>query len=184
MATVTHPNGKTLTLVAQRRTTPLPADAPKPIYIEREMIEVLVFDSMPNPASVMGHAAIEVRGVTYNRQAIGYLRMKPTAYIQEQALDRDIIGLRLWVTPMEADKLQADLESRVKAGKKYHLLKNSCSTNTAYALENIGILAHDPRNLQTPITPAELLSVVSKSNRVVERRLYPKGWKHGASADW
>ncbi|MDQ0143303.1 hypothetical protein [Cupriavidus necator] len=85
---------------------------------------------------------------------------------------------------MEADKLQADLDNRVTAGKKYDLLSNSCSTNTAQALENIGILAHDPRNIQTPITPAELLAVVSKSNRVVERRLYPKGWKHGASTNW
>lgn len=184
MATVKHPNGKILTLVAQRRTTPLPADAPKPIYIEREFIEVLVFDSMPNPSSIMGHAAIEVRGITYNRQADGYRRQAPTAYIYREAAQRDIIGIRLWVTPMEADALQADLENRVNAGKKYDLLRNSCSTNTAQALENIGILAHDPRNIQTPVTPAELLSVVSKSNRVVERRLYPKGWKHGASTNW
>ncbi|SPS01536.1 hypothetical protein CBM2634_B50016 [Cupriavidus taiwanensis] len=31
---------------------------------------------------------------------------------------------------------------------------------------------------------SELLSVVRKSNRVVERELYPKGWKHCASTNW
>ena len=185
MATVQHPNGKMLTLVAQRRTTPLPADSPKAVYLERELIEVLIFDSvLTDPSAAMGHAAIEVRGVAYNRQLDGYHRMKSTKYIQDQASRRDIIGLRLWVTPLEADMLQAELERRVKEGKKYRLLTNSCSTNTAQVLEHIGILAHDPRNLQTPVTPAELLAVVSKSNRVVERRNYPKGWGHGASGNW
>lgn len=185
MATVQHPNGKTLTLVAQRLTTPLPADAPKAVYLEREFIEVLVFDSvLRDPAAVMGHAAIEVRGFTYNRQLNGYHREPPLLYLYEQVGTRDIIGLRLWVTPMEADRLQTELERRVKEGKRYSLLSNSCSTNTAQALEHIGILAHDPRNLQTPVTPAELLSVVSKSNRLVETRKYPKGWKHGESANW
>ncbi|SPA18420.1 hypothetical protein CBM2633_B10650 [Cupriavidus taiwanensis] len=111
MVTVQHPNGKTLTLVAQRRTTPLPADAPKAVYLEREFIEVLIFDSMlADPSAAMGHAAIEVRGVAYNRQLDGYHRKESTGYIRDQALKRDVIGLRLWVTPMEAERLQADLE--------------------------------------------------------------------------
>ncbi len=182
---VKHPSGKTLYLAAKRKTTPTPANAPKPIYLDREIIEVQVFDSiLANPAAVMGHAAIEVRGISYNRQLDGYHREPPWQYIREQASIRDIIGVRLWVTPMEADRLQQELERRVREGRRYNLLNNSCSTNTAQALELIGIMAHDPRGLPTPITPAELLAAVRKSSRVVGERKYPKGWKAGASENW
>lgn len=51
----------------------------------------------------------------------------------------------------------------------YSLFDNSCSSNVADVLEMIGILAHDPRWIPFPVPPAEILAVVSKSNRLVKK---------------
>lgn len=58
---------------------------------------------------------------------------------------------------------------RVCPHKFCGVFDNSCSSNVADVLELVGILAHDPRNLPTPVTPAELLGVLSKSNRLVKK---------------
>ncbi|WP_197715455.1 hypothetical protein [Aquitalea magnusonii] len=98
---------------------------------------------------------------------------------------RDNIGLVLWVSPREKIIVENELKRRVmhdrehikKSGlghSRYSVFDDSCSSNMADALELIGILAHDPRWLPFPVTPAELLAVLGKSNRLVKKNYYPK----------
>jgi hypothetical protein len=68
---------------------------------------------------------------------------------------------------------------RIRVGASYNLASNSCSTNVADVLENIGILAHDPRFLFAPasnagVSPKELLIVIQRSKRAVKLNDYPR----------
>jgi hypothetical protein len=185
---VSPSTGKTLVPIGSRTTTPLPANDPKPVYVDREYVEVLLFDSLPRPASAFGHVAIAVDGTVYSRAHERYFKGSFREYLNSNTIkvNRDVIGLYLWVSAREKRIIVDELERRVAVDAKYSIFGNSCSTNVADVLELVGIMAHDPRYFQTPVSPADLLAVVSKSNRVVERKLYRKGQRYegGASGNW
>lgn len=94
------------------------------------------------------------------------------------------MGLMLRVSPSEKLKVRRELERRVSVDRifkrthpnrsTYNLFDNSCSSNVADVLESIGILAHDPRWLPTPVTPAELDAALMKSKRLTKKNYYPK----------
>lgn len=97
---------------------------------------------------------------------------------------RDNVGIVLGLSRREKDIVEAELKRRVAADRDfkrrnpgsstYSVFNNSCSSNVADALELVGVLAHDPRFLPTPVTPAELSVVLQKSNRFVKKVYYPK----------
>ncbi|MGY2490066.1 hypothetical protein [Cupriavidus sp. CP313] len=184
--TIISPNGKRMTKIATRTTTPISNDGPKSVYIEREYVEVFVLDSLPRPASAFGHVAIGIDGTVYSRAHERYYKGSLAEYLKSntQRVKRDVAGLYLWVTPREKAIIRDELDRRVMVDAEYSVLDNSCSSNVADVLEMIGIMAHDPRYLPTPVFPAELLAVLEKSNRLVERRFYGKGYEGGASGNW
>jgi hypothetical protein len=142
--------------------------------------------------------AIGINGVVYSRGPNGYFKGSLTRYLRantreawwdpianrSRGMYRDAIGLRLKLSSGEKETILAELERRVAANTAYGILGNSCSTNVAEVLEMVGIAARDPRYLPTPVTPAELLRMLERSDRLVESRLYPKGYQGGASANW
>lgn len=85
---------------------------------------------------------------------------------------RDSTSLLLRVSNGEKHMMRAELERRVTSHGKYSLFSNNCSTNVADVLQMIGILAHDPRYFDTPVSPKELLIVVSRSTRLKKRVNY------------
>jgi hypothetical protein len=200
--TLTSPiTGKTLVRAGVRATTLTRFDEAKPIPVQREFIEVVVFDSrLLSRGSQWGRAAIEIDGTVYSRAPIlffkgGYRkyligntrrwRTKPDGTIGK-GVYRDAVGLLMWVSLREKALIRDELERRVAVNAKYSLFDNSCSSNVADVLELAGIMARDPRAFGelTPVMPAELLGVLKKSNRLVETRNYKKGWEGGASASW
>ncbi|WP_081651344.1 hypothetical protein [Cupriavidus sp. WS] len=195
---VSPSTGKTLIPLAKRTTTPTPADAPKPVHVAREFIEVVVFDGrLASRGSQFGHAAVEIDGTVYSRAPSTYFKGSYTKYLRSNTalvvegaegsrpgMFRDAVGLKMWVSPREKKLIRDELERRVAADSKYSLFGNSCSSNVADVLELAGIMAHDPRGFQAPVTPAELLAVLEKSNRLVQRRFYGKGYEGGASGNW
>ncbi|WP_454763492.1 hypothetical protein [Cupriavidus campinensis] len=199
---VSPTTGKTLIRVGVRTTTLARYDEPKLIPIQREFIEVVVFDSkLISRGSQWGHAAIEIDGTVYSRAPTSFFRSGYRKYLIDNTAptrtlangevvphvrNRGATGLLMWMSSREKKLIQDELERRVAENKKYSLFSNSCSTNVADVLELAGIMARDPRAYGefTPVTPAELLSVLKKSNRLVEIRNYKKGWEGGASANW
>ncbi|MGO4762103.1 hypothetical protein AB4120_06135 [Cupriavidus sp. 2KB_3] len=200
--TLTSPTtGKTLVRAGVWATTLTRFDEAKPIPVQREFIEVVVFDLRPKPTSLFGHAAIAIGDIVYSRAPKTYFkggyrrylisntrapRVNPDGTLERGRPHRTGVGFLLWVSPRERKLIQDELERRVAEDKPYHLWSNSCSTNVTDVLELAGIMARDPRGFgeATPVTPAELHGVLKKSNRLVETRIYKKGWEGGASANW
>ena len=162
-------SGKTLIPLAQRTTTPTNNSSVKKVEVRREYIEVIVSDSrLISQGSQWGHAAIAIDGKVYSRAHPKYFTTKYDDYITRNSY-RDSIGLVLWLSAREKEIVRAELERRVKVNAEYSVFDNSCSSNVADVLELVGILAHDPRFLPTPVTPGELLGALSKSNRLVKK---------------
>lgn len=157
-------------------------------FPQQEYVEVLIFDSLPRPASAFGHAAIGIDGLVYSRAHELYFKGRLRDYLNSNTakLKRDVVGIRLSVSAAEKALIRAELERRVQVNGEYSLFSNSCSSNVADVLEMVGILAHDPRYFATPVSPAELMAALGKSLRVVERTLYEKGQRYegGASGNW
>lgn len=162
-------------------------------------IEVFIFDSRYwPPESSFGHAAIGIDDVIYSRAHSVYHKGSLTDYLRSntrerwwdhlrerwRGMNRDVVGLVMRMSLEEKTVVQGELERRVRESAPYSLARNSCSSNVADVLEMVGILAHDPRYLATPVSPAELLGVLEKSDRLIERRFYPKGYQGGASGNW
>lgn len=143
-------------------------------------VEVFIFDGLlTNAGSQWGHAAIDIEGTTYSRAPTKYAVLGREKYLQDNLKIRDAVGFVLRVTQEEKLKIKAELDRRVAAQKPYSLTDNSCSTNVAEVLESVGILAHDPRFQMFPsssrmVSPKELLIVVSRSSRVINKINYKK----------
>jgi hypothetical protein len=181
------PEGVKYRLVATRKTTPTGDTEVKEIKVDTERVEVLISDSrMRYMGSQFGHVAITIDDLVYSRAHERYVTMPPNKYIhtsQQVNMQRDTIGIALRVSPSEKLKMKTELERRIQSDKdfiashpgqsNYSIVNNSCSTNVADVLESIGILAHDPRFFDTPVTPQEMLGVLQKSKRVIETRMYP-----------
>lgn len=165
----------------------------------QEEIEVFVFDSRYwPPESSFGHAAIGIDGDVYSRAHSVYHKGPLTDYLKSntrarwwdnilerwRGMNRDVVGLVIRVSRDEKIAIVRELDRRVIESAPYSLTRNSCSSNVADVLEMIGILAHDPRYFATPVSPAELLRALEKSDRVIERRFYAKGYQGGASGNW
>ncbi|RQR77482.1 MULTISPECIES: hypothetical protein [unclassified Burkholderia] len=192
------PNGVKYRLVASRTTTPTSDTSAKEIVVDSTSIEVIVSDSrLRSMGSQWGHVAIEIDGIVYSRAHEEYVKIDRHTYFYGGVVDltngsmrtngnlwRDNLGLVLSVSRAEKEKLKRELERRVGVDRAfklrhpkestYSLFANSCSTNVADVLESIGILAHDPRWLPTPVTPAELDAVLQKSKRLAKKNHYPK----------
>lgn len=166
--------GKTLVPVATKTTTLTTNTSGKKVEVARVYVEVIISDSrVMSQGSQWGHAAISIDEIVYSRAHPRYFTTTYADYVRRNSF-RDSIGLVLWLSSREKQIIQAELERRVKKNEPYNIFDNSCSTNVADVLELVGILAHDPRYLPTPVTPAELLNVLSKSNRLVKRIPHPK----------
>lgn len=162
-------SGKTLIKVATKQLTPASDTSVKTVTAPREFIEVIVSDSrIVSRGSQWGHTAIYVNGKVYSRAHDVYFTTTYDDYVKRNSY-RDSIGLQLWISPREREILQKELDRRVATDAPYSLFDNSCSSNVADVLEMIGILAHDPRWIPFPVPPAEILAVVSKSNRLVKK---------------
>lgn len=191
--------GKTLIKVATKQLTPASDTSVKTVTVPREFIEVIISDSRAvSQGSQWGHAAVVVDDTVYSRGHEEYVTMSKDVYLNggsySRALGparlegqgyRDNAGLVLWVSPREKKIVEDELKRRVQHDRehikkegvghsRYSVFDDSCSSNVADALELVGILAHDPRWLPFPVTPAELLAVLGKSNRLVKKNYYPK----------
>jgi len=168
------PDGVKYRLVATKNTTPTTDTQAKPITVDSQEVEVIVSDGrLISQGSQWGHVAIAIDKKVYSRAHSTYYTTTLDKYLSDNSY-RDSIGLVLRVSESEKQKIQAELERRVAINAEYSLISNSCSTNVADVLEMIGILAHDPRYLDTPVSPKELLIVVSRSKRIKKRIDYPK----------
>lgn len=173
--------GKALVPAASMTTTPTSDITPKKIEVTRNYVEVIISDSrLVSQGSQWGHAAIAIEGTVYSRAHTSYFTTTYDDYIRRNSY-RDSTGLILWLSLREKEIVQAELQKRVKISAPYSVFENNCSSNVADVLEMVGILAHDPRGLPSPVTPAELLGVLSKSTRLVKRRPYPQGGGKHAS---
>jgi hypothetical protein len=192
------PEGVKYRLVAAKTTTPTKDTAAKEIIVDTATIEVIVSDSrLRSLGSQWGHVAIEIDGIVYSRAHEEYVKIDKHTYFYGGVVNlttgsirtggnlwRDNVGLVLRVSPADKEKVKRELERRVSADgafkrahpneSTYSLFDNSCSTNVADVLEMIGILAHDPRWLPTPVTPAELDAVLEKSKRLAKKNYYEK----------
>lgn len=191
--------GKTLVKVATKQLTPTSDTSVKTVTVQREFVEVIVSDSRAiSTGSQWGHAAIVIDGTVYSRGHEEYVAMTKDVYLNGGMYNRasgparmrgqgfrDNAGLVLWVSPREKKIVENELKRRVLHDREhvrkkgnghstYSIFDNSCSSNVADALELVGILAHDPRWLPFPVTPAELLAVLGKSNRLIKKNHYPK----------
>jgi hypothetical protein len=192
------PDGVKYRLVAAKTTMPTKDTAAKEIIVDTATIEVIVSDSrLRSLGSQWGHVAIEIDGIVYSRAHEEYVKIDKHTYFYGGVVNlttgsirtggnlwRDNVGLVLRVSPADKEKVKRELERRVSADgafkrahpneSTYSLFDNSCSTNVADVLEMIGILAHDPRWLPTPVTPAELDAVLEKSKRLAKKNYYEK----------
>lgn len=200
MAELIHisPTGVKYRLVATRTTTPTQDTSAKEIIVDSTTIEVIVSDSrLHSMGSQWGHVAMEIDGVVYSRAHEEYVKIDKHTYFYGGVVNltngpihtsgnlwRDNVGLVLRVSPDEKNKVKRELERRVSVDgafrrdhpneSTYSIFDNSCSSNVADVLESIGILAHDPRWLPTPVTPAELDAVLEKSRRLAKKNYYPR----------
>lgn len=200
MGNRTHisPEGVKYRLIAVKETTPTTDNAIKKVISDTTSVEVIVSDSrLRSRGSQWGHVAIEIDGIVYSRAHEEYVQIDKSTYLNGGIVSlandstrtsgnlwRDNLGLVVRLSLAEKEKIRKELERRVaidRAFKRtyphsstYSIFNNSCSSNVADVLESIGILAHDPRWLPTPVTPAELSAVLEKSKRVAQKNHYPK----------
>ncbi|WP_316156886.1 hypothetical protein [Cupriavidus sp. BIC8F] len=200
MSEQTHvsPKGVKYRLVSTKETTQTNDSAAKEIKTDSTTVEVVVSDSrLISSGSQWGHVAIIVDGVIYSRAHEEYVKTDERTYFFGGTLQltngtltthgnqwRDSAGLVLRLSPAEKAIIKRELERRIKVDQEfkrkhpgsttYSLFDNSCSSNVADVLELVGIMAHDPRWLPTPVTPAELEKALEKSKRLVRKNYYPK----------
>jgi hypothetical protein len=192
------PDGVKYRLIAKKTTTPTNDSSAKEIVVNTATIEIIISDSrLRSMGSQWGHVAIEIDGMIYSRAHEEYVKIDKHTYFYGGIVNlangsmrtsgnlwRDNLGLVLRVSPAEKGKVKSELERRVSVdrafkrshpnGSTYSIFDNSCSSNVADVLESIGILAHDPRWLPTPVTPAELDAVLVKSKRLTKKNYYSK----------
>lgn len=180
--TITSPDGEILRLIAKVKTTPHSDNSVKEIKTDSVTIEVLIFDALLTSfGSQWGHVAIDIDGVIYSRAHSSYVEMsvkRAQEYRKSNQEIRAFVGLMIRVSPQEKKIIEVELKRRVSLNKPYSISNNSCSSNVADVLEMIGILAHDPRFQLNPnstnlVSPKELLIILSRSKRVVQRINYP-----------
>lgn len=141
----------------------------EPIAVDPLTVEVIVSDGrLISGGSQWGHVAIAIDNKVYSRAHSMYYTTTLDKYLADNKY-RDSISLILRVSNSEKQMMKSELERRVTSNGKYSLFSNNCSTNVADVLEMIGVLAHDPRHFPTPVSPKELLLVVSRSKRLKKR---------------
>lgn len=192
------PDGAKYRLVGSKTTTPTTNRSAKEVLVNTTTIEIIVSDSrFRSLGSQWGHVAMEIDGVVYSRAHEEYVKIDKRTYLYGGTVTltnrsiqtggnlwRDNIGLVLRLSTHEKNKIRQELERRVSVDRDfkkkqpnastYSVFDNSCSSNVADVLELIGILAHDPRWLPTPVTPAELSAILQKSKRLANKNYYPK----------
>lgn len=175
------PDGVKYRLVAIRASTPAMEPQLKVLRAQTATVEVIISDSrLAKFGSQFGHAAIIVNGIAYSRAPTRYDAKRTYAeYVSDQRNFRDSTGYVLRVSPQEERAIEAEVKRRVEASNhdpvrhSYSLLGNSCSSNVADVLRQVGILAHDPRGFGI-VSPADLAVGLSHSKRVKEKRFYRK----------
>lgn len=141
----------------------------EPVSVDPLTVEVIVSDGrIISRGSQWGHVAIAIDNKVYSRAHSVYYTTTLDKYLADNRY-RDSTRLVLRVSNSEKQMMKSELERRVTSNGKYSLFSNNCSTNVADVLQMIGILAHDPRYFDTPVSPKELLIVVSRSKRLKKR---------------
>lgn len=141
-------------------------------------IEILISDSrIVSRGSQFGHVAIEINGTVYGRAHPGWDIDNHTSYLnrQQTKMQRDTTGYVISVSDSEKQIILDEITKRSIANKPYSLADNNCSSNVAEVLEKAGIQVYDPR-WQIPgiISPADLMSGLQHSKRLIGIRWYPK----------
>lgn len=180
--TIQSPDGELMRLIIKHSTTRATDACYKPIVVDTQEIEVLIFDFARSWGSWWGHVAIVIGDVCYSRAHEKYRAFAgkdKDAYIRRNREIRAVEGLVLRVSTKERKIVEDELKLRVNSDKPYNILGDSCSTNVADVLEKIGILAHDPRFFFAPssdagVSPKEMLLALSRSKRLARRNHYPK----------
>ena len=141
-------------------------------------IEILISDSRSvSRGSQFGHVAIAVDGVVYGRAHPGWDVDSILNYLnrQQTKMQRDTIGYLLHTSKDEKRIIVSEIKRRLHENKPYSLVDNNCSSNIAEVLGKAGILAHDPRwQLPSIIAPADLMTGLRHSKRLIGIRRYPK----------
>jgi RHS repeat-associated protein len=139
-----------------------------------EYAEVIISDSrMISQGSQFGHVAININGTVYSRAHSGWFVIDASTYIHRQQAFRDSIGLELNTTSKEESIMLELLNNRIKANEKYDISRNSCSSNVADALEQVGIHVYGPWQFGG-IAPVDLLINLKKTGRVSRSNWYGK----------
>lgn len=145
----------------------------EPVAIDPLTVQVIVSDGrLLSRGSQWGHVAIAIDNKVYSRAHSMYYTTTLDKYLTDNSY-RDTASLVIRVSNVEKPMMRAELERRITSNGKYSLFSNNCSTNVADVLQMIGILAHDPRFFDTPVSPKELLIVVSRSKRLKKRVNHP-----------
>lgn len=172
------PRGKALIKIATKTTTSTADSAPKKIRVQTETVEIIISDSRAiSMGSQFGHSAMVIDGIEYGRAHPGWDRDTKEHYLyrQQVSMRRDSWGYVLRITASEKQTLLSEIKRRMAENKPYSLNDNSCSSNVAEVLEIAGIQAHDPRfEFMDTISPADLMTGLKHSNRLVKQNVYPK----------
>lgn len=135
-------------------------------------VEILISDSrLISRGSQFGHAAIDINGTIYSRGRSGWFTTTREDYLDRQQNFRDTVGLLLDTTPGEDDAIEAKIVERIEGGGRYDLTSDSCSSNISDALDVIDIETKGPWQFDI-VSPADLLSNIPKSGRLLNRYLY------------
>ena len=141
-------------------------------------IEILISDSRSiSRGSQFGHAAIAVDGVVYGRAHPGWDVDNVLNYLnrQQTKMQRDTVGYLVNASEAEKGIIISEIIKRRNENKHYSLVDNNCSSNIAEILGKAGILAYDPRwQLPGIISPADLMTGLHHSKRLIGIRRYPK----------
>nr|WP_160327433.1 DUF4105 domain-containing protein [Burkholderia ambifaria] len=94
---------------------------------------------------------------------------------QQTKMQRDTVGYLVNASEAEKGIIISEIIKRRNENKHYSLVDNNCSSNIAEILGKAGILAYDPRwQLPGIISPADLMTGLHHSKRLIGIRRYPK----------
>src|ERR1039457_529823 len=139
-----------------------------------EYTEVIISDSrMLSQGSQFGHAAININGIVFSRAHSRWDVKDASVYIENQEAFRDSVGIVLNTTLEEENEMYQFIAAKILQNQNYDVSTNSCSSNVADALYQIGVNVYGPWQYGG-IAPIDVLTNLQKSNRVIGANWYGK----------